>query len=458
MRPFRKFHDNQTRVGEYLASGQILSGSIPETALGRVMRWFPLSKKPDEPRLVHITLSLPIGQQLSDDDWHKVALHVLEKSGLPANEIPWIMSGREPTKCDHVHILAGLRTWLGRSLELTTSVRSTDMLERDLRHRLGLAELEWLQPSKTSLVSPIRALHLQNRTPEMHFANDFNFALERYLPTSLEELNAALGRVGSDWTVANSIERAGLLTTVNKVSQLTINPKNAGAHFSSQALLSRLAFAHRIVVAHAAQFISALARAIDIKQIPTQMKDDSYDRLQVGPRNSDDEDGPCERGYSETLPALGAVAAARPRPDKRIRGTSDELHDRDPAELPKAKQRVSGDEIELRNDQPKAGSSSGRGPRRDGVGRGQWLIKLRLLARALRLRLALCFTKGKDTIQISDADGGMARLQLHTLHITQSEYRSSSQIEELIAAACAKYDIRQTEVNANDLDEASFEI
>jgi hypothetical protein len=184
------------------------------------MRFFKRYEKPQGSGLVHFTLSMPENMRLCDRDWHEVGTYVLHLSGLPPDLVPWIMVGREPTRCDHVHLLSALQTWSGRELELATSPRFTDALDRTIRHHLGIPELDWHLSPEVSLVSPIRSA--KNQGLATSFANDINHAIDLYLPTTVDELNSALGCVDSNWTVSASIEQDGLLRHNEVVLKVSI--------------------------------------------------------------------------------------------------------------------------------------------------------------------------------------------------------------------------------------------
>ncbi len=60
--------------------GHVLSGSVPVTNTKGLINFFARFEKPTGDGLVHFTLSLPAGRELSDEGWHEVARLVLEES------------------------------------------------------------------------------------------------------------------------------------------------------------------------------------------------------------------------------------------------------------------------------------------------------------------------------------------------------------------------------------------
>jgi hypothetical protein len=63
--------------------GHVISGSFPATNTKALIKFFAHFEKPVGDGLVHFTLSLPAGRQLSENDWHEITVYVLEESGLP---------------------------------------------------------------------------------------------------------------------------------------------------------------------------------------------------------------------------------------------------------------------------------------------------------------------------------------------------------------------------------------
>ncbi len=428
MRRHASFHDHSTQWGHYIHSGIILSGNIPDLEPGRIVRWFKRFEKPQGSGLVHFTLSMPEGLRLSDREWHDVASYVMDLSGLPPDLVPWVMAGREKTRCDHVHILSGLETWSGRKLEIATSKRFTDALDRNVRHHLGIPELDWHLPPEASLVSPIRASkqHAQAKS----FAEDFNYAMDFYLPTKLDELNAALGRVGSTWTVSGSLSRGALLTPFDDFCKVSINPVDAGAHFSSKALIARLAFAKRVATARATQFIARLARKIHPDNIPILRTGKQHDIPNPGQRSAENEDGPHAGGHQETTPASDPAGTGEPRPDLGFRGKAHGVDGRDQRRLHRARSSVQGDAPELRGREQEAGFPS----RRRATGRGHWLIRLRLLARALGIRVKTCFEDRGQIINATDDENAVMRLDLRTVTVDVDNSSAEAKINQLRSA------------------------
>lgn len=409
------------------------------------MRFFKRYEKPQGSGLVHFTLSMPEGMKLSDRDWHKVGTYVLHLSGLPPDLVPWIMVGREPTRCDHVHLLSALQTWSGRELELATSARFTDALDRTVRHHLGIPELDWHLPPEVSLVSPVRSA--KTKRIATSFANDLNHAIDFYLPATLDELNTALGRVGSNWTVSASIDQDGLLTPYDDVLKVSINPADAGSHFSSRAIMARLKFARRVATARAAQFITQLSRIIDPDQIPTLKNGTEHDD-DFGQRSIEDQDRPRAGRYQEVVPAFGVAGAAGPGPDQRVRREADGTDGRDQRGLRRARPSIQSDAPELRRSEPEAGFLAGDRRR----GRGHWLIRLRLLARSLGVRIKACFEAGGQVIRVTDGEHMVMRLDLRTMSVGVDDVHSGAEIQKVSAGLVSRYGVCISQAEVPDYD------
>lgn len=399
------------------------------------MGWFKKCEQPHGAGLVHFTLSMPEGLRLSNQEWHTVATYVLERSGLPADRVPWIMVGRESTRCDHSHIVSSRQTWSGRELEIATSKRFTDALDRDLRHHLGLPELEWSGPAHQTLVSPVRSGREKTRTLVLSFADDFNHALDRYLPSSVAELNVALAHVGSDWCVSESADDDGLLIPENEILKVTINPAHAGSNFSSRALAARMAFAKRIAVARAMQFLALIAQLIHPDQIPTLKTGDQNVIPTKRRRSIEDENRPRERRHQEDAPSPEFVGAARPRADRGLRRKDDCDDDRGQTRVFGAGSGIPDDASEFRGGEPETRFSAGRNPR----GRGLWLIRLRLLARSLGIRVRAGFDLTAQGITVLEVGKGSMYLNLQTMTLEADEPSPSSGIATLKSSFIAKY-------------------
>ncbi len=409
------------------------------------MRFFKRFEKPQGSGLVHFTLSMPESMRLSDRDWHEVGTYMLHLSGLPPDLVPWIMVGREPTRCDHVHLLSALQTWSGRELELATSPRFTDSLDRTIRHHLGIPELDWYPPPEMSLVSPVRSGKRQRLATS--FANDINHAIDLYLPATVDELNSALGRVGSNWTVSASVNQDGLLTPYEDVLKASINPADAGSHFSSKAIIARLAFARRVATARAAQFITRLSRIIHPDQIPALKNGTEHDD-DFGHRSIENQDRLPARRHQEIAPAFGPAGATGPRPDQRLRGKTDGADDRDQRGLRRAGSPVQSDASVLRGRQPEIGFPVGDRRR----GRGHWLIRLRLLARRLGMRIKTCFEAGGQVIKVTDDELMVMRLDLRTMVIDVDKAPTGSNINKIKAGLVSRYSasLSESEVSVHD--------
>lgn len=447
MRRHATFHDRADPWARYVQTGEILSGSIPVLDAGKVVRWFKRFEKPQGSGLVHFTLSMPDGLRLSDREWHDVASYVLDVSGLPHDLVPWAMAGREKTRCDHVHILSATQTWSGRELDVATSKRFTDALDRTVRHHLGIPELAWHLPPEASLVSPIRTFRKHDQA--RRFAEDFNHAMGVYLPTTLCELNSALGRVGSTWTVSGSLKPGSLLTPFDNFWQLDINPRTAGRHFSSNAIVSRLAFAKRIATARAAQFIVQLARIVHPTSIPTLRAGKKHDIPNSRQRSLESEDRLRARGHQEIAPSFNPSGAGGPRPDNWIRRKVDGVDGRDQGGLHGAGPPIQIDAPKIREPEPEVRLPVGR--RR--TGRGQWLIRLRLLARSLGIRIKSCFEAGGQIIKVTAAENAVMLVDLRAMTIDVDDTSAVVEIKRLRSAFLGEQSSFEPEQEASYQDD-----
>ncbi|KQI67914.1 hypothetical protein AN189_12555 [Loktanella sp. 3ANDIMAR09] len=156
MRRYTTFPSQAFPILSYLSKdGQMMAGSMPVRSWRQACDLFQTFEAPQAGGLVHLTLSMPVGWTLADDVWLAVARRVLTASGLPSEMVPWVMWGREATRCDHIHLVAARQTYTGRHLEIATSVRETDRIERDVCQFLGLPEPVWRPDPEMVLAPPI---------------------------------------------------------------------------------------------------------------------------------------------------------------------------------------------------------------------------------------------------------------------------------------------------------------
>lgn len=412
MRPYRTFHDRTSQIGHYVGrEGRVLTGSVPETDPGRLMRWFECYDYPKGLGVVHTTLSLPPDLHLSDADWHAITTRVLERSGTPPDLVPWFAWGEHVSNCEHVHIVAARQTWAGRPLEVRTSRRATDALAVDLAHRLGLREPHWSVTPDLVLISPVRK---GARQPVTDFANDVNRAFDHHLPTTLAELNDALIAVDSWWSVAPSPTRPGLLVPRHGQTGEAFNPKAAGHAFKSAGLNARMRLALRLRIGRAAMALRQLARLISPTTIPTLKKDLAYaqtstNRPEIGRGSSDLEDRRDARGYPQVVALAEPAGAGQSRPDDQLRRAAAGLHATDRRGLPEPGRSVPRPAHRGPRHQRKA-----QFPDRRFVSRGRWILRFISLARqhaiALRHRVDLASDSlllrldGEDPVRFSFSD------------------------------------------------------
>ncbi len=313
MRRYTSFHSQAYALLSYWSKdGEILTGSLPARTWREAAEMFTPFEAPHGSGLVHFTLSMPAGHSLPDAIWFDVIDHVMAESGLPTNLVPWVAWGGEHTNCEHIHIASACETFLGRELELQTSLKATDRLERDLRQRLSLPELPW-RPEPALVLAP--TISMRNRVKHGQvgwFASDLNAAMRKQRPSSLANLNLALEENGSAWRVMTSPERADRLIPTNQLTGRSCNPRRAGAAFRSSLILPRFALAARL---RAVAFSFFLHRVADYVRdaFPTflQTQGIQHERASIGPQPEPHQNRQNEGGCSETASTL---TASRPSP------------------------------------------------------------------------------------------------------------------------------------------------
>lgn len=263
MRRHTSFISQAKPIFRYLSkSGGISDGSLQARNWRDAIKAFGQFEEPYGNGLVQFTLSLPPEVELSPAGWHAVSCHVLTASGLPPTQTPWLAWGGEATHCDHIHIIAARQTFLGRTLDISTSIRATDRLERDLRERLGLEEGLWREDPALSLSPTIPLRRTRTNAEAARLGSDLNAAFKLTRPTNTNELNVALTASKSPWRVEQVEGPSGYLMATNLLISKSINPRRAGPAFGSAAIIQRLALAARLRAIAAAILIRRAAALI----------------------------------------------------------------------------------------------------------------------------------------------------------------------------------------------------
>ena len=390
--------------------GYVLSGSVPETNTKALIKFFAGFEKPGGDGLVHFTLSLPAGRQLSEEQWHEVVRHVLQESGLPPDIVPWVVWGGEQTNCDHVHIIAARQTFTGRSLEVATSVAFTQKLARDLCHRLSLPEPDWMPDPEMCLVMPIPKRRQRKNAAAFQFATDVNAVMGRFRPETLDMLNRGLRRIKSPWQIDICAQNAGYLIPEHAETGRRINPRDAGSAFSSKNILRRLAFATRLRLARTALFLRRIRQHIGNKALPEISSIEGYidDRTELEPQNHTRKTGSDTGGHPE-------VAAHPDAP--RHRGTGEgPRFCRPPVQSPTEPYRegrpagtsTGTAQWAVNRDDGLPENSYGRGD----AGRGIWFFRLKRLAKDAGLKATQKFSPDYSSILLQDETGRQGRFDL----------------------------------------------
>ena len=207
MRRFLTFHWRADVVGDYPdASAVMIGGTVPAMTPKAAAKFLARFTRSDEKTIFHITLSMPKGMSLSDDEWLAVIRHVLAASGLPPDLLPWIAIGRENASCDHVHVFGALSTFAGRPLERKTSVAFTDALQLDLCHRLDLPE-----PPALQLAARRCSEDGEGLSTSKSFPITLENAFHRFRPKTVRALNAALHALSPRWAMVTTEKTEELL-------------------------------------------------------------------------------------------------------------------------------------------------------------------------------------------------------------------------------------------------------
>ncbi|MDX5365245.1 MAG: hypothetical protein LPK90_02400, partial [Alphaproteobacteria bacterium] len=258
----------------------------PKTAAKFLARF----RRSDGEVIFHITLSMPKGMILSDDDWLAVIRHVLAASGLPPDVVPWIAMGRENSTCDHVHVFGALSTFAGRPLDVNTSVAFTDALQLDLCHRLDLPE-----PPALQLPSRRDSNDASGPSKSMSFPIALENAFQRFRPTTVRALDTALRALSPRWALAKTDDPEEVLV-LDRHTGATRNPRTFGKRYSSHAIFKRLADMARLESLWLLRFFARVAAHVPLGFFDTTIKDVlTYDHDprsgDTGPQDRRDPDG-----------------------------------------------------------------------------------------------------------------------------------------------------------------------
>lgn len=316
MRRFLTFHRDADVVGSYPdSSAEMLGGTIPVISLRAAAKFLESFTLPDGKMIFHITLSMPKGLMLLDDEWLQIVRHVLAESGLPPELVPWIAIGREPTSCDHIHIFGARCTFTGRLLEIRTSAAFTDALQLDLCHRLDLPEPQALQLTA-------RRCSKEKTIPSTSFPVAMENAFNRFRPTTVRALDAALQTLSTRWGIATT-EESEYLLVLDRQTGATRNPRSFGKRYSSRAILKRLTGIARQESLRLRRFFARVAAHVPIHFFDTPTKKEQTDDVSLGSRNPCPEDRRDPEGCENT-PSVDAAAEYRgERPGFGVRGKND---------------------------------------------------------------------------------------------------------------------------------------
>lgn len=134
---------------------QIIGGNMLGENARELASEFAESRKlrPGVSRAVyHVSLSLPIGEKLSDSQWSKVSQQYLEKMGFSKSQ--YVVARHSDTEHDHIHIVASRIDLDGKCVSESNDFKRSEKVIRSLEIAHGLTrvlsshELERRAPSR----------------------------------------------------------------------------------------------------------------------------------------------------------------------------------------------------------------------------------------------------------------------------------------------------------------------
>ena len=267
MRRYTTFPESVLSFTRYFdKGGMILASTVPALTIKDQIQYLQAFERAGKRPFYHFTLSMPEGEYLSWEEWDEVIRFVLHRSGVPVDQTPWIVVGREPASCDHIHILVAPHTFLGRPIDIRTSRKLTNKLHRDVCLRLGLPQPSICDAPQFALASVKKE---KNEQPFMRsLKSDLDRAFVDFWPVDINAVNDALERTKSPWRLSEDRKRTGQLLATHLPTGHLLQPNTISPFYKPSLILKRLEFAARL---RAASFYLSVARITQVLA-PTALK------------------------------------------------------------------------------------------------------------------------------------------------------------------------------------------
>lgn len=245
-----------------------------------------------------VTLHLPIGTNISDQDATNLMRQVLADRGVDADTVPYILGRHETTNGAHFHLVFLNRTFAGRPVDVDTSIRSTQASHRRLSLSHGLEEPIYFDPDALPTFQPPiilrRTKHIPTKkkkalcpvaTEATSLAKDrlysLNIDLNRvfleHQPTSLSSLNKALSEIGADYRIALVPgQKAKFTYATTGADPIFLN--KLGPAWYSDAIRARMVFADLLARIRPILALRALVRPHLFKTMEHPHDDRNEDR------------------------------------------------------------------------------------------------------------------------------------------------------------------------------------
>lgn len=231
--------------------GTLIGGNLSGTDPRSLAAEFAHSRRlrPDCKRPVwHCSLSLPAGEDLSDDRFEEVARAHLENMGMDPDQHQWCLVRHTDTPHSHVHLIAsrislGGKLWHGQH-EALRAIESCQELEK----RFGLTLTPGLESGKEGArinrkdIAGAQARGVEaHRIPKVQIAAALDEALQR--STSLDQFKAEAERLGVEVRyVSNSGGIYGVsYRLTNENQEKWFKGSQVGKSYSLNSIARRLA-------------------------------------------------------------------------------------------------------------------------------------------------------------------------------------------------------------------------
>ncbi|NUH67280.1 hypothetical protein HTT03_18510 [Sulfitobacter sp. S0837] len=246
MRPYIQMHDDPDRLNRYInrAGAEPIGGTIPNRSSRDLFKRFRdlAAAQPDEPRFLHMTLSLPIGVKAAKNIWKRTVATAMTMLGLDPEMIPWFAKRHTDGNCDHVHTAIVLRDFAGRSLTFTGSSAKSEAVHKHLCSMLGLAPPAYFDPDALPRLEPVTPGRRLTKATTAALHKDLQQIFLRKQPETLADLNQHLDEQNSAFRGQEKANTFGTQAYAFSTADAQLFSGALGPAWKPRVLRQRLSF------------------------------------------------------------------------------------------------------------------------------------------------------------------------------------------------------------------------